>query len=95
MIDRIKKFFGSGVPQKCLWPFKVLTGLISHHFLQKFISLITAFLMWFFVMESQDPTIEGSYDVPVTISNAPADLTANCEEKIINIMEKKQYMIIH
>ncbi|MBR1646066.1 MAG: hypothetical protein IJ685_04725 [Selenomonadaceae bacterium] len=85
MIDRIKKFFADGTPKKCLVPFKTLASLFAHNFIQKLLSLITAFMLWFFVMESQDPTIEGSYEVPVTISNAPYDFLPTCVEKTIHV----------
>ena len=85
MIDRIKKFFGNGIPGKCFALIKSLVTAFAHNFIQKLLSLITAFMLWFFVMESQDPTIEGSYEVPVTISNAPYDFLASCEEKNISV----------
>lgn len=85
MFDRIKKFFGNGIPGKCFAPIKALVTTFAHNFIQKLLSLITAFMLWFFVMESQDPTIEGNYEVPVTISNAPYDFLASCEEKNITV----------
>jgi len=52
---------------------------------QKILSLITALLLWFFVMEAQDPTIEGYYDVTVTPSNVPYEFFVDCTEKTIKI----------
>ncbi|MBR3747357.1 MAG: hypothetical protein IKN27_10410 [Selenomonadaceae bacterium] len=85
MIDRIKKFFGCGAAKKYTAPFRSVISIFAHNFIQKLLSLITAFMLWFFVMESQDPTIEGSYEVPVTISNAPYDFIAGCKEKTIHV----------
>lgn len=85
MIDRIKKFFGCGAVKKYTAPFRSVISIFAHNFIQKLLSLITAFMLWFFVMESQDPTIEGSYEVPVTISNAPYDFLASCAEKTIHV----------
>ena len=95
MIERIKKFFADGAPKKCLAPFKTLASLFAHNFIQKLLSLITAFMMWFFVMDSQDPTIEGSYEVPVTISNAPYDFLASCAEKTVkvNTLAPRSYFV--
>ena len=58
---------------------------IRHNFLQKIIALVAAFCMWVYVMADQDPAIEGSYTVPITISNAPYELIAICEEKTIKV----------
>jgi len=52
---------------------------------QKLLSLITALMLWFFVMEAQDPTIEGSYEISVTTSNAPYEFFVVCREKTVKI----------
>lgn len=85
MIERIKKFLGCNTAKKYTAPFRSVISIFAHNFLQKFFSLITAFMLWFFVMESQDPTIEGSYEIPVMILNAPNDFIPTCEEKTINV----------
>ena len=85
MIDRIKKFLGCNTAKKYTAPLRSVVSIFAHNFIQKLLSLITAFMLWFFVMESQDPTIEGSYEISVTISNAPYNFLASCEEKTINI----------
>lgn len=59
--------------------------LICNNFLQKMIALIAAFFMWFFVMTEQDPSIEDSYNVPLTMSNLPYEFVAICETKTVNI----------
>ena len=85
MIDRVKRFFNGRVPQKIFAMLKVVAGLVAHNFIQKMLSLISAFMMWFFVMEAQDPTIEGSYEVAVTTSNAPYEYLVSCTEKTISV----------
>ena len=85
MIKRLKDFLECSTSEKFLAPIKLLKALFWHNYPQKIISLLAAFMMWIFVMESQDPTIEGSYDVLVTISNAPYDYLASCEEKTITV----------
>lgn len=57
--------------------------LFRRNLLKKLIALIAAFFMWVFVMAEQDPPIDGSYTVPLTISNAPYELMPICAEKTI------------
>ena len=64
---------------------KQIINLFRRNFLKKLIALIAAFFMWIFVMAEQDPSIEGSYTVPLTMSNAPYELVAICDEKTIQI----------
>lgn len=52
---------------------------------KKIIALIAAFCMWVFVMNDQDPPIEGSYAVPLTISNAPYEFVPIFNERTIQI----------
>lgn len=58
---------------------------IRRNLLKKLIALVAAFLMWVFVMTEQDPAIDGSYTVPLTISNATYDLIPICDDKTIRI----------
>ena len=64
---------------------KQLVDMFSRNLLKKLIALIAAFVMWVFVMADQDPAIEGSYTVPLSISNAPYELIAICDEKVIKV----------
>ena len=95
MIDRVKNFFERNVPKKILTPIKAVAGLFAHNFLPKSISLIAAFMCWFFVMEAQDPTIEGSYEVPVTTSNASYEYLVTCQEKTVtlNTLAPRSYFV--
>jgi len=60
-----------------------ILNVFRRNLLQKLIALIAAFCMWVFVMADQDPSMDGSYTVPLTISNAPYELIPICQEKTI------------
>lgn len=62
-----------------------ILDLFRRNLLKKLIALAAAFCMWVFVMTDQDPPIEGSYTVPLTISNAPYELTPICADRTIFI----------
>ncbi len=62
-----------------------IINLVRHNFLRKFIALIVAFFMWVLVMEYQDPQINGSYTVPLIVSNAPYEYISICDIKNVNI----------
>ncbi len=62
-----------------------IINIFRRNFLKKLIALIAAFLMWVYVMADQDPAINGSYNVPLTISNAPYELVPIYNEKEIKI----------
>ena len=64
---------------------KQLVDMFSRNVLKKLIALAAAFIMWVFVMADQDPEIEGSYTVPLSISNAPYELIAICDEKVVKV----------
>ena len=62
-----------------------IINIVRHNLAKKIIALVAAFFMWVFVMADQDPAIEGSYTVPLTISNTPYEFFAICEEKTIKV----------
>ena len=62
-----------------------IIDFFCRNILKKIISLIAAFCMWFFVMTEQDPEIEDSYTIPLTISNAPYEFVAICDIKTVTI----------
>lgn len=62
-----------------------ILNLFRRNLLQKLIAFVAAFFMWVFVMADQDPPIEGSYTVPLTISNAPYELMPIFTEKTVII----------
>lgn len=62
-----------------------ILDLFRRNILKKIIALIVAFAMWVFVMEDQDPAIEGSYTVPLIISNAAYEFVPVCEVSAVQI----------
>ena len=62
-----------------------IVNLFCHNFLKKIIALVAAFCMWFFVMVEQDPEIEDSYTVPLTMSNVPYEFFPLCDVKTVTI----------
>ena len=60
-----------------------ILNVFRRNLLQKLIAFVAAFFMWVFVMADQDPPIEGSYTVPLTISNAPYELLPIFTEKTV------------
>lgn len=65
-----------------------LLNIIRHNILQKLLALVVAFFMWVFVMADQDPAIEDSYTVPLTISNTPYEFIALCDTKNISVLTR-------
>lgn len=62
-----------------------ILDLFRRNALKKIIALVSAFLMWLFVMMEQDPEIEDSYTVPLTMSNVPYEFVAICETKTVKL----------
>ena len=62
-----------------------IINIFRHNFLKKLIALIIAFCMWVYVMADQDPAINDSYVVPLTISNAPYEFIPLCDDKTVKI----------
>lgn len=62
-----------------------IVNFFRRNLMKKLIALVAAFLMWVFVMAEQDPAIDGSYTVPLTISNTPYELTPICNDKTVSI----------
>ena len=62
-----------------------LINIFRRNLPEKIIALTVAFAMWVFVMDDQDPPITGSYDVPLTLSNAPQEFSIICDEKTVKV----------
>ena len=60
-------------------------NLFRRNIFEKLLALFAAFCMWIFVMEDKDPQIEGSYTVPLIVSNTPYDFISICESKTVKI----------
>lgn len=53
--------------------------------LQKFVALISATALWFFVMDTQNPIIKDSYTVPISMANVPPKFKAFYFEQNIQV----------
>lgn len=53
--------------------------------LQKLIALLSSMILWFFVMDTQNPVINGSYDVPLTMANVPSGFKAVFAEQSVRV----------
>lgn len=62
-----------------------IINIFRHNFLKKVIALIAAFFMWVFVMDDQDPAIDGSYTVPLTMSNVPYEFFSVCDVRTVQL----------
>ena len=60
-------------------------NMFSRNKLQKFIALVMATALWFYVMSSQDPVISSSYTVPVAVVNAPREYDITVEDEPIKV----------
>lgn len=65
-----------------------LINIFRHNLIKKFIALVAAFCMWVYVMADQDPAIEESYTVPLTILNTPYSFVAVYEDKTIKVVTR-------
>ena len=48
-----------------------LGSLVQHNLLAKLAALIVAVVLWLYVMNDQNPSMEASYTVPVTMESVP------------------------
>ena len=48
-----------------------MMSLIQRNLPAKIIALVAAIVLWFFVMNEQNPMIDGSFTVPLNVANAP------------------------
>ncbi len=62
-----------------------ILDFFRRNMLKKILALLVAFAMWVFVMEDQDPEIDGSYTVPLVISNAAYEFVPVCDVQTVQI----------
>ena len=62
-----------------------LGSLVQHNLLAKLAALIVAVVLWLYVMNDQNPAIDGNYTVPVTIENAPDGYLMNAAADTVTI----------
>lgn len=53
--------------------------------IQKLVALLSSMILWFFVMDTQNPVINGSYDVPLSMANVPGGYKAVYVEQSIRV----------
>lgn len=62
-----------------------LKNAFQRNKIQKIVALLSAVALWFYVMDTQNPTINGSYNVPLTMANIPTGYKAVFKEQSINV----------
>ncbi len=62
-----------------------IKNAFQRNLVKKIVALILSIALWFFVMGSQDPTINGTYEVPLSIANVPPKCTAIYDERDIQV----------
>lgn len=62
-----------------------IKSTIKHNFFAKFMSLVAAVVLWLFVMENQNPTIERDFTLPIEVANAANDYDYTLSKKNVRI----------
>jgi YbbR domain-containing protein len=62
-----------------------IMNLFKKNLPAKIIALFVAMILWFFVMNEQNPSIEGSFTVPLTVLHAPSGCKLTQSEDTIKI----------
>ena len=62
-----------------------LRSIVQHNLPVKIAAVIVAIVLWLYVMNDQNPAIDGSYTVPVTIENAPDGYLMNAAANTVTI----------
>ena len=62
-----------------------LRSIVQHNLPAKIAAIIVAVVLWLYVMNDQNPAMEGSYTVPVTIENAPDGYLVNAAADTVSI----------
>jgi len=62
-----------------------LRSLVQRNLPAKIIALLVATVLWFFVMNDQNPSIEGSFTVPIHVVNAPEGYKITRSEENVRI----------
>ena len=59
--------------------------IFTHNKIQKFSALIVAAALWLFVMGSQDPAMNGSYNVSVSLANPSRDYRVIYDDQYVKV----------
>ena len=72
-----------------------LRSFVQHNLLAKIVALIVAVVLWLYVMNDQNPAIEGAYTVPVTVEQAPDGykLTSDIDTVTIRVRGPRSFFV--
>ncbi len=62
-----------------------LMSVFQRNLPAKIIALLIAIVLWFFIMNDQNPSIEGSFNVPLSIVNAPEGCKISRSDEVIKV----------
>lgn len=62
-----------------------LRGFFTHNKIQKFSALVVSAALWLFVMGSQDPAMNGSYNVSVSLANPSRDYRVIYDDQYVKV----------
>lgn len=63
-------------------------SIVQHNFPAKLVALGIAIILWAFVMNDQNPLIEGNFKVKLVVTNAPLDCQVTYETKVVEVKVK-------
>lgn len=64
---------------------KTIKRTIKHNFIAKLMSVVFAVVLWLFVMENENPTIERNFTLPIEVANADGDYDYTLAKKNVKI----------
>lgn len=59
--------------------------ILKHNFIAKVMSVFAAVVLWLFVMENENPTIERDYTIPIEVANVSDDYEYTISKKNVKI----------
>ena len=62
-----------------------LRSAVQHNLPVKILALVIAIVLWLYVMNDQNPAMEGTYTVPVTMEDAPAGYRLQADAETVTI----------
>ena len=64
---------------------KTIKRTIKHNFLAKLMAVVFSVVLWLFVMENENPTIERNFTLPIEVAKAPEDCEYTLSKKNVKI----------
>ena len=65
-----------------------LMSVFQRNLPAKIIALLVAIVLWFFIMNDQNPSLDGSFNVPLSVVNAPEGCKISRSEDVIKVRVK-------